>query len=303
MDKNIIENAFSRMPDGSGVPGRFLGLTDSLCGYEKSRFVIIPVPFEGTVSQGSGTAAGPDAIIEASRYVEFVDAVTGTAPFVYGVCTLESVWGDQPKAVFASLHRRVATVIADGKFPLILGGEHSITLGPAMAFDGTGKPFGILHLDAHTDLRESYEGEKYSHACVMRHCVHLDSMKSLVSVGVRSWSWYEREMMAHPKVNLFPAHELDNGWQQRALDKLPPRVYISLDVDVFDPSFMPATGTPEPGGMSWDAVVGLLQLVFREREVIGADIVELAPIEGLHHPQSSLAVLAHRMLAFKSLSF
>jgi agmatinase len=294
--------AFERLPDGPGIEGRFCGLTDEFSNYADSRFVIIPIPFEGTVSQGGGTALGPASIIEASRYIEFLDSYTDSAPFVSGIHTTEDVIGDSPEAVFERLEKAVSKILADGKIPVPIGGEHSITLGPARAINALGSPFGVLQFDAHTDLRSSYEGEEFSHACVMHHCLKLDNMSKLVQVGIRAWSWYERETAKDPRILSLPWNALVGDWMERAVSALPEHVYITLDVDALDPSIMPSTGTPEPCGMSWQQVMGLIELVMAKRTVIGFDIVEFAPIEQLHHPESALAVMIYRMMALHARS-
>lgn len=231
--------------------------------------------------------------------MELFDAETGLSPFAEGIHTAKPVKAAEPREFLDLLRNRVSEVLAEGKMPVVLGGEHTISLAPVEAIAETETSFGILHLDAHSDLRHDFDGSLYSHACVMRRCIELGHVKSLSQVGIRSSSYFERTSLADPKVNTIFSHQVKGDWIEKALEPLPHDIYITLDVDVFDPSIMPATGTPEPGGLTWNDVMPLLREAFRTHHVLGFDIVELSPIKGLHHPQFTCAVLVHKMLCYE----
>lgn len=280
----------------------FLGLPDEDTGYEACRGVVVPVPWEATVSYGGGTARGPRAILDASAYVELWDEVLGEEPYrTGGVHTAPEVrppTGD-PSAIVDELERVAARLFADGKFPVFLGGEHSLTTGPVRAARAAFPDVSVLQLDAHADLRDTYHDTPWSHACVMRR-VHELGVPA-VAVGIRAVSVEEVEFAREHDLSIFWSHRIAYGdeWMQTALGALSDDVYITFDVDFFDPSLMPATGTPEPGGGNWHDTMRFLGLVFRERNVIGMDAVELAPIEGLHAPDFVVARLVHRCLGYR----
>ncbi|HXV87080.1 MAG TPA: arginase family protein, partial [Gemmatimonadales bacterium] len=206
--------------------------------------------------------------------------------------------GEGPEAALAELGRAYAALLDLGKFVIMLGGEHSVSGPPILAHAdrlGTGR-LSVLQLDAHADLRREYEGTALSHACVM-HRVH--ERVALVPVGIRSLTAEERALARAQRIPIIFGHELeDPAWIDRAVSALGPEVYITVDVDYFDPALMPSTGTPEPGGGAWQPTLRLLERVFRERRVVGCDVVELAPIPGLVHPDFLAAKLVAKLLAF-----
>jgi len=190
----------------------------------------------------------------------------------------------------------VLKVLGDKKIPIVLGGEHSVSVGAFNAMKEVHKNVSILHLDAHSDLRETYDGTKFSHACVMARA--KEKKIPFVSVGIRSLSDEEAGEIMSEKLKVFWAHEImsDDYWIEDVLENLTQDVYVTLDLDVFDPSIMPATGTPEPGGLDWYKITNLLKKVFEHKNIVGFDIVELAPIEGLSHPDFTVAKLLYRMI-------
>lgn len=258
-------------------------------------FHVIPVPFEESVSYGGGTAAGPAAILAASQQLEATDG--RFAPGRAGIHTQAPVaCGGSSVQVVERIAARVARALATGAAPLLLGGEHTVTLGAARAFKEAGMPLGFVQFDAHADLRDSYEGSPLSHASVMRRISELGF--PLVQFGVRALCAEERAYRRHAGILTFDADQLAERPLPRHLlpAHFPQTLYITFDVDGLDPSLMPATGTPVPGGLFWREAMTLLDRVAAGRRVVGADVVELAPIRGLHHADFTAALLAHRLL-------
>jgi agmatinase len=278
----------------------FLGLPDAETTLADAGVVILPVPYEATVSYMGGTRFGPRRILEASRYIELYDHELDSEPHTVGVHTLPELMlsGAGPKEALGELREAYDALLADGKFVIMLGGEHSITAPPIEAHvQRLGKPLSVLQLDAHGDLRAEYEGTPYSHACVM---YRVHRAVNLVPVGIRAITTEERALMRARKIPTIFGWELEAGddWIERAVQALGPDVYVTIDIDYFDPSLVPATGTPEPGGGSWYPTLRLLDRVFAERNVVGVDVVELAPIPGLVAPDFLAAKLVYKLIAY-----
>lgn len=293
---------------GWELPDNFLGLEEEFSGFEGSQAVILPVPYEATTSYGGGTSRGPAAILEASRYIELYDQELDSEPYEVGVATLPALGlsGAGPAAAIGELRSVYDAVLdaAAGKFVIMLGGEHSISSAPILAWhdrlQAAGRRLTVLQFDAHTDLRPEYEGSPYSHASVM-HRVH-EAGADIVAVGIRALTREERELArGSDNIHLFLADEIHEGdaWMDDVLARLGDDVYITFDVDCFDPSLVPATGTPEPGGLQWYPVMKLLRRVFRERQVHACDVVELAPMAGNHAPDFLVAKLIYKMIGYK----
>ena len=288
------------------LPHNFLGLEHISSNFEDARAIILPVPYEATTSYGAGTGGGPSAILEASRFIELYDQELDTEPYEVGIATLPELHltGEGPKYAIRELREAYDAILeASGgtKFIIALGGEHSISSAPIMSWVEKlkGQRLSVLQFDAHTDLREEYEGSEYSHAAVM-HRVHENV--DLVAVGIRALTREERELARQSNnIHLFLADDIHTGdeWMDDVMSKLGENVYISFDVDGFDPSLVPSTGTPEPGGLQWYPVMKLLRRVFKERNVISADVVELAPIAGFHAPDFLVAKLVYKMIGYK----
>lgn len=287
------------------LPHNFLGLDEDQSDFEKARAVILPVPYEATTSYGAGTGAGPAAIIEASRYIELYDQELDQEPYEVGVATLPALelTGAGPETAIRDLRAAYDAILNAGgeKFVIALGGEHSISSAPILSWAERmkGKRLSVLQFDAHTDLRPEYEGSPYSHAAVMH---RVQQNVDLVAVGIRALTREERELARRSDhIHLFLADDIHSGdaWMDDVLSKLGENVYISFDVDGFDPSLVPATGTPEPGGLQWYPVMKLLRRVFRERNVVSADVVELAPIPGLAAPDFLVAKLVYKMIGYR----
>lgn len=280
-------------------PESFLAIPPEETPFDRCPVVVLPVPYESTVSYMGGTKFGPRGLIHASRFLELYDHELDFEPYQIGIHTLpELLLPDSgPEPALSTLQRAVSELIDAGKFVIMIGGEHSVS-GPAIlahADRHTDSRLSVLQLDAHCDLREEYEGTPYSHACVM-HRVHR--LVNLVSVGVRSLTTEERRLIEECDITVIFGHELRrDGWIERVIESLGETVYITLDVDFFDPSLVPATGTPEPGGGDWYSTIDLLQRVFQERNVVGCDVVELAPIPGLVAPDFLAAKLVYKLVA------
>ena len=287
------------------LPRVFLGLDGDGATPEGARTWILPVPYEATTSWGAGTRQGPRAIIDASRYVELYDHGLDRDPSLDGVYTfpaLELARGDAARAM-AELEAAFAKILdaAAGRRVIMLGGEHSVS-APAILAHARRHPerLSVLQLDAHLDLRASLDGSPFSHACAMGRVI---DRVDLVTVGARGISAEEWEVARHrDNVTVVTGEEVarDEDWMDRALDALRDPVYITFDVDFFDPAVMPSTGTPEPGGGDWHVALELLRRVFAERSVVGADVVEHAPVPGLAAPDFVVAKLVYRMIGYWS---
>jgi agmatinase len=292
-----------RLLAGAANPGAFLGLEGDACG-PAARGVVLPVPYEATTTYQQGTARGPAAILTASEQVEFHDEWLEDEARRFGVRCLDAVaFGGPPEDLADELERRVGLLLDDGRFPLVLGGEHSLSLGPIRAAAARHPDLVVLHLDAHPDLREEYEGTRYGHGCVMRR-VHEETRARILAFGIRAISPEERELYAaaDPRLLAVPARELlPLGPEQRVarvLERLPEGpVWLSWDVDGLDPSVVPCTGTPEPGGLDWYTVSEILRrLVVDGRHIVGGELLELMPVAGQHASDFAVARLAHRMV-------
>ena len=297
------------MPPTLDIKSNFLGLERRYSGFDTSKIVILPVPYEATVSYGSGTKHGPSAILKASHQVEFFDEETKREIHAeHGIATLPPVSFGKKKDAEALqiLFDAVTELLENGKFVVTLGGEHTISSAPIAAFARKYPTLSVLQFDAHSDLRSEYQGNKYSHASVMaRVCEFLDPAR-LVQVGIRAQCREEAEFIRDHGVNTFYAHDIRSGrhtkllryWDDAVVEALTENVYITFDVDGFDPSIMPATGTPEPNGLFWAEVMQCLRKVAQKRRIVGFDVVELAPIKGLHHADLTAAKLVSKMLNY-----
>jgi len=271
---------------------------------EDARFVLVPVPYERTTTYRRGTAGGPAALLAAGSQVELYDEETGTRPLEAGVALLPPVsTTGMPDALADTLLAVVRPHLAAGRVVGCLGGEHSISLGPIRAAARTRRGIGILHIDAHPDLRDAYEGTRFGHGCVMRRVLEEKGVSRLVQVGLRAVSADDDlAIRGDPRIRPFYAFDLATReraeWIPAVVKELPPRIYVSFDVDGLDPSVVPGTGTPEPGGLSWWGALALLRAALAQRELIGFDIVELLPL-----PHSQVSDFAAAKLLFKMLAY
>lgn len=276
----------------------FLGILDAAPGAGAQPVVaVLPVPYDGTSTWRKGADRGPAAILEASAALELYDIETDSEPVRRGFVTLAPVTGARsPEELVALVRDRVADILGQNLLPVLLGGEHSITIGAVEAAADSYGDLSVLQIDAHADTRESYEGSAYNHACVM---ARARERCPIVQVGIRSVDASEVAGLAPDRV--FWAHEIlgrhDDGWMDEVVDLLTSHVYVTIDLDAFDPSLMPATGTPEPGGLDWYRVNALLRRVASRRRVVGFDVVELLPAPGHHASAFTAAKLVYRFLA------
>ncbi|MDD5440322.1 MAG: agmatinase [Candidatus Omnitrophica bacterium] len=269
--------------------------------YRKSRAVILQCPYDLTASYQKGTRKGPEAILEASGHLEMFDDEMKAETYKIGIYTQTplKVESMKPEAMIETVKNAVTEVYQAEKFPVLLGGEHSVSIGAVRAAGGIYKDMSVLHCDAHHDLRDEYDGTKYSHACVARRFLE---QCPVVQVGTRSLSREEQDFINSnpPGLKIFDVYDiLDMAlWKENVLRALSEDVYISLDIDVFDPSIMPSTGTPEPGGIGWYELLDCLRMIARTKRIVGFDVVELMPIPGVVSSDFIAAKLVYRLLSY-----
>ncbi len=283
---------------GHGVAGRFAGL-EAPYGLESSaKIVLLPVPFDKTTTYQKGSNLGPEAIIEASRHLELYDIETDSQVYLEGIYTASPVKANDSKEMLDSTYSRTKQLIEQGKFVVTVGGEHSISYAPIRAHADHFQKISVLQLDAHADLQPTYENNPWSHACVMARVKELPNVTKRVAVGIRSMAIEEMENFE--KDNTFLAHTLEanDDWMDAVVDKLTNLVYITFDLDAFDSSLMPSTGTPEPGGMQWNQTFRLLKKVAQKKTIVGFDVVELCPIPSIKAPDYLAAKLIYKLLTY-----
>ena len=281
-------------------PTNFGLLEGPFCDYERSRAVVLPVPFERTTTYGKGTAQGPAAIVRASQAMELYDEELEAEPFEQGIATVPPFLPEafDMAAALAEIEAEAHRHLALGKFLVVLGGEHSLSLAPARAARAVHGGIGVVQFDAHADLREEFEGTPYSHASVMKRIV--DDGFPTLAVGLRSLSAPEAELIRRQQLPVLWGYQLDHAAEVFApvLAALPQKIYLSFDVDYFDPALVPATGTPEPGGGWWYPTLALLRALFNAKTVVGMDLVELAPIGGQPASDFLAAKLIYKCLGY-----
>lgn len=281
-----------------GTP--FLGPPAPYGELDGARVVIVPFPYEGGVSYGRGTAQAPQAVLEASQQVEFYDDVLEAEPYRVGIATLAApAVPDDPGRMAALMAQLADDLLARGKFPIVIGGDHSISSGYVRAIAKHHSQFGVIQLDAHADLRESYEGSPLSHASVMARIRELTP--HTLQFGIRSMAAQEARRVQKENLSLCTMHKWRRGRFDltAALAALPESVFITLDVDVFDWSVISGTGTPEPGGLYWDETLELLETIFDAKTVVGFDVVELAYRPHDINSPFAAAKLIYKMIGFK----
>jgi len=282
----------------SPVPA-FMGDEVAQPDYAAAGVAVLPVPYEETVCWGGGTARGPEMILRASPHLEFYDEQMNNEPWRSGVWTSPAleVDGLSPEQAVLRVETRFGELMDDGKWVVMLGGEHSITPGGVRAAAARHDDLQLVQLDAHADLRESYGGTRWNHACAMARCLDHATLRA---VGIRSYTAEEAERMrlGIPGYRIAHSWEMDRqGWAERLLEGIDGKpVYLTFDVDYFDPAVMPATGTPEPGGIGWFPTLAFLEELFERASVVACDVVELAPSPGLHHADFTVARLVHKLI-------
>ena len=264
---------------------------------DSARIVIIPVAYDGTSTWLKGADNGPAAILEASANMELYDIETDSEVYKKGIFTEETIGGEiSTKEMVEVVAEMVKYYLEKGKFTVVIGGEHSVSIGPIRAYAEQFDNLTVLQLDAHSDLREEYNGSKFNHACVM---ARTKELCPVVQVGIRSMDSSEKKSMDTSRV-FFAKDIYDNtDWIKKVISKLSDNVYITIDLDVFDPSIMPSTGTPEPGGLFWYDVLALLKAVAGKKNIVGFDVVELCPSEENKAPDFLAAKLIYKLLSYK----
>jgi agmatinase len=275
----------------------FGGLPEEHSTLEKAGIVVIPVAYDRTSTWMKGADKGPGAIIEASANMELYDIETDSEVYKKGIFTDMAIEGQSfPEDMVEAVGRRVREHLENDKFVVTVGGEHSVSIGAVKAYLEHCEEMSVLQLDAHSDMRDEYNGSRYNHACVM---ARIRESCPIVQVGIRSMDSSEKEFLE--KGNVFFARDIHNsdGWIKKVVSKLSGKVYVTIDLDVLDPSIMSSTGTPEPGGLMWYEVLALLKAVCERRDVVGFDVVELCPNDYNKAPDFLAAKLVYKLLSYK----
>ena len=275
----------------------YAGIPETYASYDKSKIVLIPVPYDGTSTWGKGADKGPEAFLEASENMELYDIETESEVYKQGIFLADPVTeNSSPEAMVSTVHKLTKESIKRNKFVTLFGGEHSVAIGAMRAFTECFDNLTVLQIDAHADLRKEYDGSSYNHACAL---YEANQNTNLVQVGIRSMDASENSVMN--KENVFFAHEMaqDTYWMDTAIEAMTDTVYITIDLDGLDPSILSATGTPEPGGLFWYETLEFLRRVFAEKNVVGFDIVELCPNGCDKASDFAAAKLYYKMLSYK----
>ena len=273
----------------------FLDMLSEYARMESAKYVLLPVPYDGTSTFVKGAEKGPQAIIDASDSIELYDIQTGIEAYKSGIYTDTHPYSFiSPEIMVAEVRERVTFFLEQHKIPGLLGGEHSISIGAIQSFAQKYPNLSVLQIDAHADLRDSYNGSPYNHACVMR---RAQEVANVVQVGIRNVCIEEKTHII-PE-NIFYAHKIcgKTEWMQHAIDRLTENVYLTIDLDGFDPSIVPATGTPLPGGLQWYETLEFLELLFKSRKVVGFDVVELCPQNDSKTSDVLAAVLVYKIIS------
>jgi len=275
----------------------FGGISEILADYKFAEILLQSIPYDGTSTWIKGADKGFDAFIEASENMELYDIETDSEVYKKGIHILDEISeNSSPEKAFKAVYQKTKELLKSNKYLTFVGGEHSISIGIIKAFYEKYNNLTVVQLDAHADLRASYLDSPFNHACAL-----YDASKNtnLIQIGIRSMDISEKENMNFS--NVFFAEEMyqNNSWMEKSISKMTNDVYVTLDLDVFDPSIMPSTGTPEPGGMLWNEIIIFLNKLFTKKNVVGFDIVELAPIDNIVAPNYLVAKLYYKMLSYK----
>ncbi len=275
----------------------FAGIESVYAEFDSAEVLLQSIPYDGTSTWGKGADRGFRAFLEAAENMELYDIETDSEVYRRGIHILPEIGErNSPESVFNVVRNETENLLSSNKFLTFFGGEHSVSIGIIDAYRRAYHDLTVLQLDAHADLREQYLGSAYNHACAM----HTASKETnLVQVGIRSMDSSEKQYIIPG--NCFYAREMmtDRSWMERSISLMTDNVYLTLDLDVLDPSVMPSTGTPEPGGMNWYIMLEYLKQVFQKRNVVGFDMVEFAPIEYLKAPDFLVAKLYYKLLSYK----
>ena len=275
----------------------FAGISEEYAKFSNSKILLISIPYDGTSTWQKGADKGFDAFLEASENLELFDIETDTEVYKQGIHIPSQITeNSSPEAMVNSVYEKIKNYISLKRFITIFGGEHSISIGAIRAFNESYENLTVLHLDAHADLRKTYNGSNFNHACAL---YDASQNTNLIQVGIRSMDFSEKTIINKDKVYFAQEMANDDYWMDSAIDQMTDNIYISLDLDVFDPSIMPSTGTPEPGGLLWYETLEFLKKVFENKNVVGFDIVELCPNTSNKSPDFLAAKLYYKMLSYK----
>jgi len=275
----------------------FGGIPSKYADFDNAAVLLQSIPYDGTSTWGKGADKGFEVFLEASENMELYDIETDSEVYKKGIHILPPILEkSSPEAVYQKVYNNTKALLKSGKFLSFVGGEHSISIGIIDAFNENYDNLTVLQLDAHADLRKSYLGSEYNHACALH---KASKTTNLIQVGIRSMDVCEKAYLNYN--NCYFAEKIFNtsGWMDESINKMTNNVYITIDLDVFDPSIMPATGTPEPGGFDWNTTINYLKKLFYNKNVVGFDIVEFAPIEKLKAPGFLVSKLYYKLLSYK----
>ena len=277
-----------------------MGIPKEFSSLENSKFVILPVPYEQTTTYIAGTRGGPNAIINASAQVELYDEELGFEAYTKGICTLGDlqITSLGPEKMNNLIYQTSKELVNSGKTIAMLGGEHSISWGLVKAYKEKYRNLCVLQMDAHADLRNEYQENRFNHACIMR---RIRELAPTVQVGIRNLSIEESEYIQNQSnLPIFYAREMhsSDAWMDKAISLLSEEVYLTLDLDFLDPSIMPAVGTPEPGGLLWYPTLAFLKKLAKQKKIVGFDVVELAPLPGMAAPDFLAAKLIYKLMGY-----
>ncbi len=273
----------------------YAGIPDKYSRLDEAKVVLIPVPYDGTSTWQKGADKGPDAFLEASENMELYDIETQSEVYKKGVYLAPPVTEkSSPEKMVEAVYKTTKNYLKQDKFVTLFGGEHSISIGSIRAFNESFEDLTVVQIDAHADLRPQYDGSSCNHACALH---EASKTTNLIQVGIRSMDISEREHMDENQV--YFAHDLYEDWMDDAIGQMSPNVFITIDLDAFDPSILPSTGTPEPGGLFWYETLDFLRMIFRKKNVVGFDIVELCPNPQERSSDFLAAKLYYKMLSYK----
>ena len=282
--------------DSSPKYPNFLGIPEEFSRYQESHAVILPVPFDGTSTWLKGADRGPAALLEASQNIELYDIDSASEPYLQGIHTAPPLRCSDSGHLNLQVYTALSQLLVDEKFVVMIGGEHSISYGAVKACAEKWSRLSVLQLDAHADLRDEYQGNRFSHACIMARI--LEIVPHAVAVGIRSLDSSELSRVDLSRTFFAERTRFERTWIGQAVDLLQENVYLTIDLDVFDPGIMPSTGTPEPGGLEWYEVCELLRRLFSSRHVVACDLVELCP-GAAKAPDFMAAKLVYKILSYK----
>lgn len=277
------------------IKKNYAGISDKYARLEDAKIVLIPVPYDGTSTWQKGADKGPDAFLDASENMELFDIETRTEVYKKGIYLAGAVTeNSSPEKMVEAVHKTTKNYIKQDKFVTVFGGEHSVSIGTIRAFNEAFEELTVVQIDAHADLRKSYDGSACNHACAV---YEASKTTNLIQVGIRSMDVDELDEMDENQV--YFAHDLYDDWMEDAIGQMTPNVFITFDLDAFDPSILPSTGTPEPGGLFWYETLEFLKLIFKKKNVVGFDIMELCPNPQEKSSDFLAAKLYYKMLSYK----